>query len=147
MRTLTLARLAAESEVLLLRRQATIVGRRIAYGVIAAAFGVAVLVLLHLLGYIALVQFAQLAPFYAALVVLAVDLLFLLIFALMATGRMTDPLVAEARLVRDQSIEQMRETLTVAAMVRPAARLLGRKQIYGVVLAALTARFLGSKAK
>jgi hypothetical protein len=145
MRTLTLARLAAESEMLLLKRQATVVGRRVAYGVIAAAFGVGVLVLLHLLGYMALVQFAQVAPFYAALVVLAVDLLFLLIFALMASGKMPDPVSEEARLVRDQSLEQIRETLTVAALVRPAGRLLGRKHIYGVVLAALTARFLGSR--
>jgi hypothetical protein len=104
-----------------------------------------VLVLLHLLGYMALVQFAQVAPFYAALVVLAVDLLFLLIFALMASGKMPDPVSEEARLVRDQSLEQIRETLTVAALVRPAGRLLGRKHIYGVVLAALTARFLGSR--
>jgi hypothetical protein len=147
MRTLTLARLAAESEMLLLRRQATVVGRRVAYGLIAAAFAVGVLVLLHLLGYMALVQFAQLAPFFAALVVLAVDVLFMLIFALMASGTMPDAVSEEARLVRDQSLEQIRETLTVAALVRPAARLLGRKQIYGVVLAALTAQFLGNKKK
>jgi len=32
-----------------------------------------------------------------------------------------------------------------AALVRPAGRVLGRKHMYGVVLAALTAQFLGKK--
>ncbi len=147
MRTLTFTKLAAQAEILVLRRQATVVARRVAYGVVAAAFGVGVLVLLHIVGYMALVQFAALAPFYAALIVLGVDLVFTLVFALMASGTIADPVLEEARLVRDQSLEQIRETLTIAALVRPAGRLLGRKHIYGVVLAALTARFLGGRSK
>jgi len=144
MRTVTLTKLAAQAEILVLRRQATALARRAAYAAVAAAFGLGVLVLLHIVGYLALLQFAHLPPFYAALILLAADLLFLLIFALMANGTMSDPILAEAILVRDQSLEQVRESLTVAALIRPAGRLLGRKHIYGVVLAALTARFLGS---
>jgi hypothetical protein len=145
MRTLTLTRLAAQAEVLVLRRQASAVARRAAYGAVAAVFALGALVLLHVVGYLALLQFALMPPFYAALIVLGADLLFLLLFALMASGTITDPLLAEARLVRDQSLEQVRESLTVAALIRPAGRLLGRKHMYGVVLASLTAQFLGTK--
>ena len=147
MRTLKLTQIAARAELLLLRRQATVVFRRVAYGAVAAVFGLGVLVLLHVIGYMALLQFAGLAPFYCALIVAGVDVVFMLIFLLLASGKMADPVAAEARLVRDQSLEQARESLTIAAMVRPAARILGRKQVYGAVLAALTARFLGSRNK
>jgi hypothetical protein len=143
MRTVTLTKLAAQAEILVLRRQATAVARRAAYAAVAAAFGLGVLVLLHVAGYLALLQFARMPPFYASLILLAADLVFLLIFALMANGTMSDPILAEAMLVRDQSLEQVRESLTVAALIRPAGRLLGRKHMYGVVLAALTAQFLG----
>jgi len=145
MRTLTLARLAAQAEVLVLRRQATAVARRAAYGAVAAVFGLGVLVLLHVAGYIALLQYALVSPFAATLVLLGVDVLFALLFGLLASGTITDPVLAEARLVRDQSLEQVRESLTLAALVRPAGRVLGRKHMYGVVLAALTAQFLGKK--
>jgi hypothetical protein len=145
MRTLTLTKLAAQAEVLVLRRQATAVARRAAYGAVAAVFGLGVLVLLHIVGYLALLQFALLSPLFAALILLGVDVLFGLLFALMASGTMSDPVLAEARLVRDQSLEQVRESLTLAALIRPAGRVLGRKHMYGVVLAALTAQFLGKK--
>ena len=147
MRTLKLTQIAAKAEMLLLRRQATVVFRRIAYGAVAVVFGLSVLVFLHVLGFMALLQFARIAPFYSTMIVGGVDLAFMLIFLLLASGKMPDPIAAEARLVRDQSIEQVRESLTIAAMVRPAARILGRKQVYGAVLAALTARFLGGRAK
>ncbi len=147
MRTLRLTQIAAKAEILLLRRQATVVFRRIAYGAVAVVFGLGVLILLHVIGYMALRQFAGIAPFYGALIVAGVDLAFMLLFLLLASGKMADPVAAEARLVRDQSIEQVRESLTIAAMIRPAARILGRKQIYGAILAALTARFLGSRSK
>jgi hypothetical protein len=145
MRTLTLTKLAAQAEVLVLRRQASAVARRAAYGAVAAVFGLGALVLLHLVGYLALLQFALLSPLFATLILLGVDVLFLLLFALMASGTMSDPVLAEARLVRDQSLEQVRESLTLAALIRPAGRVLGPKHMYGVVLAALAAQFFGKK--
>jgi hypothetical protein len=127
MRTLTLTKLAARAEVLVLRRQATVMARRAAYGAVAAVFGLCVLVLLHVIGTMALLQFAHLPPFTTALIVLGVDIAFTLIFALLASGNIADPVLAEARLVRDQSLEQVRASVTVAALIRAAVFLAKRK--------------------
>jgi hypothetical protein len=144
-RTTRLARLAAQAEILLIRREIKTVIRRVIYGVVAAVFAIAVLVLLHVLGYMALVQFAGLSPVASTAIVLGVDLVLAGLFAMMANGAMKDPVAEEARLLRDQSLSQIKETLTMGALLRPAGRMLGRKHIYGMVLAALTARFLGGR--
>ena len=147
MRTTRLASVAAQSEILLLKRNARSGIRRAIYGAVAAVFGIGVLILLHVLGYMALVQFAHFTPFISAAIVLGVDVVFVLIFGLLASGAVKDPVAEEARALRDQSLAQLRESLQAAALLRPAARLLGRKHIYGLVLATLTARFLGSRSK
>lgn len=147
MRTVQLARAAAQSEILLLRRTATTGARRAAYGAVAAVFAVGALILLHVLGYMALEQYAHFSAIVSAAIVLGVDVVFAALFGLLASGAIKDPVAEEAKLLRDRSLEQLRETMTAAAMLRPAARLLGRKHIYGLVLAALTARFLGSKVR
>ena len=144
MRTTRLARLAAQAEILLIRREIKTVIRRVIYGAVAAVFAIAVLVLVHVVGYMALVQWAGLSPLASAAIVLGVDLVFAGVFALLANGAMKDPVAEEARLLRDQSLSQIKETLTMGALLRPAGRLLGRKHVYGMVLAGLTARFLGS---
>jgi hypothetical protein len=145
MRTTRLARLAAEAEILLIRREISTAMRRAVYGAVAAVFGLGVLVLLHVLGFLALGQFAKFSPLVASAIILGVDLVLAGVFALLASGAMKDPVAAEARLIRDQSLAQIKETLTMAAVLKPAGRLLGRKHIYGLVLAGLTARFLGGR--
>jgi hypothetical protein len=144
MRTLRLARLAADAEVLLIRREIHGYVNRAVYGAVAALFGVGALILLHVLAYMALVQFAHMKPFFATLILLGVDAVVTGICAAIATGEIADPIADEARRLRDQSMLQIKETLSMAAVLRPAGRMLGRKHIYGLVLAALTARFLGS---
>jgi hypothetical protein len=145
MRTLRLARVAADAEILLLRRRVLTAQRRAVFAGIAVAFGIGVLVLLHILAYIALLQYAHLTPFFAVLIVAGVDLVFALLFGLLASGAMPDPVAEEAILLRDQSIAQMKTSLSATALLVPAGRLLGRKHIYALVLAGLTARFLGSR--
>jgi hypothetical protein len=145
MRTTRLARLAAEAEILLVRREIKTAIRRAIYGAVAAVFALGALILLHVLGYIALRQYAQLAPIGAAAIILGVDAAITLIFGLLASGAMKDPVAEEARMIRDQSLAQIKDTLTMAAVLKPAGRMLGRKHIYGLVLAALTARFLGQR--
>jgi hypothetical protein len=142
-RTTRLARLAAEAEILLIRREIRMIINRAIYGAVAAVFGLFLLSAAHVIAYMALRQYGALAPVVAAAVILGVDLLVTVIFALLANGAMTDPLADEARLIRDQSIAQIKDTLTMAAVLKPAGRMLGRKHIYGLLLAALTARFLG----
>ncbi len=146
MRTTRLARLAAEAEILLIRREIRTVIRRAIYGVVAAIFGLSALALLHIVGYEALRQYAQLPQVAAAGIVLAVDVVIAVLFLLLANGAMADPVAAEARLIRDQSLAQIKDTLTMAALLKPAGKLLGRKHIYGLVLAGLTARFLGQRS-
>ena len=147
MRTTRLASVAAQSEILLLKRNARSGIRRGIYGAVAAVFGIGALILIHVLGYMALVQFAHFTSFVCAAIVLGVDLVLVLVFGLLASGAVKDPVAEEARALRDQSLAQLRESLQAAALLRPAARLLGRKHIYGLVLATLTARFLGSRSK
>ncbi len=145
MRTTRLARVAAEAEILLIRREVKTAVRRGIYGAVAAVFAIGVLILLHVVGFLALEQFAHFAPLVAAAIILGVDLVLAGLFALLASGAMKDPVAEEARLIRDQSLSQIKETLTMAAVLKPAGRMLGRKHIYGLVLAGLTARFLGGR--
>jgi hypothetical protein len=140
MRTATFAKVAAQAELMIIRRQATAIARRAVFALVAAVFGVGVLILLHIIGYMALLQFAHIPPFDAALIVLGVDLVFMVVFALLASGNVADPVMEEARRVRDQS-------LTQAALLRPAGRFLGRGHIFRVLLAAITSRFLESRGK
>jgi hypothetical protein len=144
-RTTRLARLAVEAEILLLRRELRTYIRRAVYGAVAAVFALAILTLLHVLGYMALRQLGGLSAVASAAIVLGVDVLVTVIFGILAAGATKDPVAEEARLLRDQSLAQIRDTLTMAAVLKPAGRLLGRKHIYGLVLAALTARFLGQR--
>jgi len=145
MRTTRLARLAAQAEILLIRREIKTVIRRVIYGAVAAVFGIAVIVLLHVLGYMALVQFAGLMPVASAAIVLGVDLVFAGVFAVLANGAMKDPVAEEARLLRDQSLAQIKDTLTLASVFRPAGRIVGRKGIYSMLAAGLAARIMGGR--
>ncbi len=146
MRTTRLARLAAEAEILLIRREIRTAIRRAIYGAAAAVFALGALALLHVVGYEALRQYARLPQVVSAGIVLAVDVVIAVVFLLLANGAMADPVAVEARLLRDQSLAQIKDTLTMAALLKPAGRLLGRKHIYGLVLAGLTARFLGQRS-
>ncbi len=145
MRTTRLARLAAEAEILLIRREIRTLINRAIYGAVAAVFGLFLLSAVHVLAYMALRQYGGLGPVVAAAIILAVDLIVTLVFSLLARGAMRDPVAEEARMLRDQSLAQIKDTLTIAAVLKPAGRMLGRKHIYGLALAAFTARFLGQR--
>jgi hypothetical protein len=137
MRTVRLARVAAQAEILLVRRLATIFARRAVYGAVAAVFGLAFLVLAHTAAVVALEQYASLPPLAALGIVLAVDLVIAIVFGLLASGKINDPLVEEARRVRDQSLEQARQSLTLAAMLAPATRLVAQTGLVRMLMRAL----------
>ena len=147
MRSTQLLRIAAQAEVLLLKRQAKTAQRRVIYGAVAAVFAIAVLVSLHVLAAMALVQYAGLSAFMSTLVVFVIDLVVAGIFGLLASGTVKDPVIEEARSLRDRSLAQAKDNFSAAAVLVPAGRMLGRKHIYGLALAALTARFLGANAR
>ena len=118
MRAVTLARTAADAEILLIRREMTTAFRRAAYAAVAAVFALGVLIELH---------------------VLAFDLVVALICLLMARSSV-DPTADELRGLRDQCIAEVRRSMGGAA-IGAASRFLGRKQILGVILTILMTRF------
>jgi hypothetical protein len=145
MRAVTLARTAADAEVLLIRRELNTAIRRAAYAAVGALFGLGVLILLHVLAYVELrTQFTWATPPMAVLIVLAFDLVVALVFLVLARSS-ADPVADEARAVRDQCLAEMKRSMGSAVALSAAGRYLGRKQIYGVALAMLTARFLGRR--
>jgi hypothetical protein len=139
MRTVRLARVAAQAEILLLRRLLAVAIRHAIFGVIAAVFAIAVLILIHVLGVLALEQYAGLGPIPSVAIVLAVDLVIAALFGLLAAGKIADPVADEARRVRDTSIEQARQSLTLAALLAPATRVVAQTGLIRVLV-----RLLGS---
>jgi hypothetical protein len=146
-RTADLGRAAAQAEVLriksLIARQIT----RAVMGGVAAVFLVAVLVMVHVVAFIALGPL--LPPLWDAVVILAFDLVVALLFGLLAAKSTPGPVEAEAKVIRDQALSEMKESLAIAAILSPlgrvAVRAAGRKNLYGMTLAALTARFLSKR--
>jgi len=143
-RTTDLARAAASAEVLRIKRLVRRQAFRAVYGLVAAVFALGALILLHVVGYTAMVP--ALTPLEASLVLLAIDVAIAAVLGTLAARGAPDPVEHEAKLVRDQAIAEMRESMAVGALVGPVGRLagrtLGRKHMYGLTLAALTARFL-----
>jgi len=122
-RPLRLARVAAKAEILVVRRQITGIVRRAILGAVAAIFALGVLIIAHIIAYLALRQYAQFGPIPAAGIVLGVDLAITIVFAVLASGHPADPIMEEAIRLRDQSLEQARQSMTLAAMVAPVTRI------------------------
>ena len=91
-RPLRLARVAAQAEVLVVRRQVAGIVRRAILGAVAVVFALGVLVIAHIIAYLALRQYAQFGPIPAAGIVLGVDLAFAIVFGLLASGQVADPI-------------------------------------------------------
>ena len=136
MRTARLARVAAQAEILLIKRTISGIVRRAVYGAVAAVFALGLLTGLHVIGALALIDYAHLAPVAAVAIVAAVDLVVVVVFGLLAAGEIKDPVIEEARRVRDQSIEQARATLTLAALLAPATRLVAQTGLLRVLVRA-----------
>ncbi len=136
MRTARLARVAAQAEILLIKRTVSGIVRRAIYGAVAAVFALGLLTGLHVAAALALVEYAHLSPVPSVAIVAAVDLVIVIVFGLLAAGEIKDPVIEEARRVRDQSIEQARATLTLAALLAPATRLVAQTGLLRVLFRA-----------
>ncbi len=136
MRTARLARVAAQAEILLIRRTVTGIVRRAIYGAVAAVFALGLLTGLHVIIVLALIDYAHLAPVLSVAIVAALDLIVVIIFGLLAAGEIKDPVIEEARRVRDQSLEQARATLTLAALLAPATRMVAQTGLLRVLVRA-----------
>lgn len=140
MRTLRLARIAAQAEGLRLRRMARRRGMQAAMGAVAVVFLICALALVHFTAWLALVHVV--APVWAALIVLGVDLVLTAIFAYLATRSSPDRVEREAIQVRDQAKQQLAIAAATASTFAPIARLMGLRHVSGLVIGALATRFL-----
>jgi len=140
MRTLKLARIAAEAEGLRLRRMARRRGIQVAEGVVAVTFLCFGLMAAHFAGFLALLKVV--APLAAALIVLGVDLLLTLVFGFLAMHSTPSRIEQEAFQVREQAKQQLAIATATATTWAPVARSLGLRHLSGLVIGALATRYL-----
>ncbi len=124
----------------MLRRQAM----RGVWGAVAAVFAIAVLVMVHVVAFMILAPF--ITPIWAAVVVLAFDLVMLVIFGVIAANGKPDRIETEARDLRDRALVEMRESMAVTALLNPVGRVVLRTAGRGA-LSALTPSFLSRKRR
>ena len=121
MRAVELAKVAAAAEALRLRRIARRQGLRAAFGVVAAVFAIAVLIVIHVLIWDVLA--AYLTPIQSSLALLVLDALLMAVFGFLALRSTPDPIEDEARGIRQQALLEMRQSLTFMSMVGSATGL------------------------
>ena len=117
MRTLRLARVAAEAEALLLRRRLRSIVIRAVLFAVAAVFLVGAAAMLHVYVWVRLTP--EWGPAMTALVLAGADAAVAIIVALVALYTSADPIAASAVAVRDQAMNEMRNAFTIGALVRP----------------------------
>ncbi len=122
MRTLRLARVAAEAERLRLRRTVRRTAVRAALGVVAVVFVLIAVLLGHLAAWLALVR--ALPPIGAALILAAADIIIAAVLAVFASRGVPDKLAVESRLIRDQALAEIKSTFSLWILVRAAVRIL-----------------------
>jgi hypothetical protein len=149
MQTVDLARAAASAEVLMLKQMVRRQIMRAVYGAVAVVFVIGALVLLHVVGFEALAP--HLTPLEDSAVLLGVDVVVAVIFGLLASRSSPDAIEVEAKLLRDQSLRAMRQSLAVATLLssvgRMAATVVGKKRAAGLTLAAMAATFLAGNRR
>ena len=148
MRSVELAKVAVAAEALVLRREVRRQLWRAVYAAGAAVFGIAVLVLVHVVLYQAIALYLR--PIFAALIVLGVDLVAAGALAALAFGGGSDSIQDEARQIRKQAIDELKHSLTMVGMAAELTGVVLRGRAKSRVrhgaantLAALASRLIG----
>jgi len=123
MRTLRLARIAAEAEGLRLRRQAQRTVVRLAIGVIALIFLTMGLAFAHVAAWFGLRQNAGIAPWATALIVAGVDAVMALVLLLIASRSSPGRVEQEALEVRRRALESATAGFALSSLLMPTVRL------------------------
>ena len=126
MRAVELAKVAANAEALRLRELASRQSRRAIYGVVAAVFGIGVLVLLHVVAYNMMVP--NVSPLVASLVLLAFDLIVAAVCGLKALKSVPGPVELEALAIRKQALQDVRGSVTLMSLAGEAINTAFRPQ-------------------
>ena len=148
MRTVELGKVVVAAEALRLRRIARRQAMRAAFGAGAAVFAIGVLIVLHVLIYV--VARFWLAPIWAVLIVLAVDVIVAAILGFLATRNASDAVQLEAEQIKAQAIAEMKRSLTVMSMAAEVGGLVmrsrtraGVRQSVANVAAEMASRLIG----
>lgn len=115
MRSVELAKVAAAAETLRLRRIASRQGMRAAYGAGAAVFAIGALVLIHVVIFQVLTPWLV-APIWASVILLAIDLIAAGVLYTMARSNAPDAIETEALEVRRQAVAELRKATTFMAL-------------------------------
>ncbi len=122
MRALRLARLAAEAEGLLLRRQLRRAVGQAILGAVALLFLAGAVAMLHIAAWL------RLSPLWggdlAALAIAGVDIAVAAVVAWLATRPPRDAVMTEAALLRDRAIGEIRAAFGLSSLLRPLVALL-----------------------
>ncbi|MBF0865518.1 hypothetical protein HKD31_12825 [Gluconobacter sp. R71646] len=106
--------LSAQGQIL--SRSAMRIGRRVAYGIVAAVFLFFTAISFHGFLWAFFIDVAELSYVKSALCVIGVDLLFVVIFGLLAARSIPDPVEIEARIRRDRKFIEFKQSLAMAAL-------------------------------
>jgi hypothetical protein len=143
MRTLRLAKAAAQAEGMRLREMARRQARRAAIAVAALFFFAAFLVAGHVAIVMALVP--TVTPVRAVLIVGGGDLLIALVLALIASSSRPGALEREATELGQRMRQEIHDAMTVPSILGGAARLIGVERLLKLVLAMIRGRADGRK--
>jgi TRAP-type mannitol/chloroaromatic compound transport system permease large subunit len=123
MRSVSLLRLALEAEMLRLRHLLQRHGRRAAFGLLSAIFGVSVLVLANVAGWQVLRLYV--ASIYATLILLGINLIIAVIFTLVAARSSPSSAEQEALRIRREALEGAQSSLALTAALPAIGALIG----------------------
>ena len=145
MQTFRLAQVAAEAEMLRLKRLVSRTAMRAVFGLVALIFFTAFLVGVHVL--IAIWLLPHLGAMYATLIVLAGDLVLAIGFGALAATSAVSKVEREALEIREAARMKLVEQASVAAMIAPMAKLMGNRSIFRVAVATLIAKMFTTAAR
>ncbi len=118
MRALRLARVAAEAEALLLRRRARSAALRGVLAVVALLFLCCAIALLHIAAWLRMSEMWGAET--AALALAGFDAVVAIVVGFISARPSSDRIAAQAAEVRDRAVNEMRASLAVSAMLKPA---------------------------
>jgi len=141
MRAIKLAKVAAQAEKLRLQALAKRQVRRGIYGAVATIFAIGALALGHVVAFLAIVP--SVGSLWTSVVLLAFDLLVAVVLGAVAALSKPGAIEAEAQRLKETALSQMRQDLTVAALVPALGLFVGsRRARGGALIAGLALRLL-----
>ena len=126
MRAVRLLQVAAEAEILRLRYMLRRHGMRAAFAALAVVFGLSVLMLVDVAGWQVLRLYV--APIYATLILLGINLLITLVFVALAARSSVSSPEREALMIRQRALQEVRGSLAFTAVIPVTRSLLGARR-------------------